>query len=185
MAKRSCSIDGCCNDVLVKSRGLCRAHYLRWQRTGSPTGSMRRSVEVRFLEKVDRTGDCWIWTSWRNGREYGQFWDGCQRVYAHRWAYENWNGPIPVGMQVCHRCDVPSCVNPAHLFVGSQMDNVRDCIRKGRSKPPPIAMPGHGAKVTPAIATEIRRRYERGGVTQARLAVEFGVSQPTINRVLK
>jgi len=54
------------------------------------------------------------------------------KIRAHRWAYETFVGPIPDGLGVCHHCDTPSCVRPDHLFVGTQKDNVRDCISKGR-----------------------------------------------------
>ena len=72
----------------------------------------------RFFKKVRKTAACWIWTaSLRGGknRDYGQFWDGEKRVYAHRFAYEQFKRPILAGQEIDHTCRNPSCVNPAHL----------------------------------------------------------------------
>ena len=75
---------------------------------------------------------CWIWTaSLRNGR-YAQMWDGSTVDYAHRISFRIFHGPIPVGHVVCHRCDTQNCVNPEHLFNAEQVDNIADCMRKGR-----------------------------------------------------
>lgn len=106
----------------------------------------------RFWKKVNKDGpiparepelgSCWLWTgSLRHG--YGQFWvkaaDGTRKLRgAHQVAYELQIGPIPTdgpgvhGFEVCHRCDVRACVRGDHLFIGTQLDNVRDCIAKGR-----------------------------------------------------
>lgn len=92
----------------------------------------------RFWSKVKKTETCWVWTAgtfkYRNG--YGQFRvrRGDPPAYAHRFAWELVNGPIPQGLHVLHRCDNPPCVNPAHLFLGTQIDNYRDMVSKGRSR---------------------------------------------------
>jgi hypothetical protein len=95
---------------------------------------------VRFWKKVDQSGGpdaCWVWTAGRGGTMgYGSFQMGTYRnthhVRAHRMAWELTNGPIPAGKYVCHRCDNPPCCNPAHLFLGTQGDNLRDMYAKGR-----------------------------------------------------
>lgn len=93
----------------------------------------KRTQLERFEEKVDKSGDCWIFTGSCPGFGHGHFGvDSGKYVYAHRWAYAHYVGPIPDGMQVCHKCDVPACVNPDHLFIGTQRDNVLDMHRKGR-----------------------------------------------------
>lgn len=95
---------------------------------------MRPPLE-RYEEKVDRSGGpdaCHPWMAGRLPTGYGRFSYGGKDVYAHRWAYENYVGPIPEGLQVLHHCDNPPCVNPAHLWLGTHADNHADKVAKGR-----------------------------------------------------
>ena len=75
---------------------------------------------------------CWLWIRGRMGTGYGETWDGQKVLRANRVAWQLFRGPIPPGMCVLHRCDVRSCVNPAHLFLGTIKDNALDASRKGR-----------------------------------------------------
>ena len=88
-----------------------------------------------FMRRVniEELKDCWVWTGARDASGYGSF-HMCARgqVPAHRAAWEFNFGPIPPGLLVCHTCDNPPCVNPAHLFLGTYSDNMQDCISKGR-----------------------------------------------------
>lgn len=88
---------------------------------------------VRFWEKVNKTAGCWIWEGALGRKGYGRFVTSSGLVGAHRVAYQLANGPFDLAMFVCHSCDNPKCVNPAHLFLGSNHDNMVDMIAKKRN----------------------------------------------------
>lgn len=93
--------------------------------------SLSEKMEDRTIP-VTESG-CWLWTGHLSDWGYGTLHVGNgKEVKAHRLAWELAYGPIPPKMHVCHRCDVTSCVNPAHLFLGTNADNMRDCLAKGR-----------------------------------------------------
>ena len=119
----------------------------------------------RFWSKVGvgEVGECWEWQATK-GR-YGQFWIHGRYWQAHRVAWVLTYGPIPAGLLVCHRCDNPSCVNPYHLFLGTQSDNKIDSAKKGRIS----------RKLTPGEVHEIRLMLEEG-YTQLEIADAYGVS---------
>jgi len=154
-------------------------------------------ISQRFWSKVQVTDTCWLWVGCRHKRGYGQFKVGRDALKAHRVSYELSVGPIPQGLCVLHRCDNPPCVNPAHLFLGTQQDNIADCCMKGRATKgfpkgpmnPRYGRPRSGALAPSAVLTasqvnEIRSRYEAGTITQLRLCAEYGVSRSAIQRVL-
>lgn len=103
---------------------------------GRPFGSGVRPAEERFWRMVEKGPGCWRWMG-ATAHGYGVI--GIRRgknVGAHRLSYEIHNGPIAEGLFVCHRCDNPRCVNPAHLFLGTAADNHRDMCEKGRGVTP-------------------------------------------------
>lgn len=99
-------------------------------------GKVNRKSDIQeyFWSRVDRSGDCWLWTASKTARGYGKLRVDGKQAYAHRVAYELTNGAIPDGLVICHHCDNPPCCNPAHLFMGTQGDNMRDRDAKGRLK---------------------------------------------------
>lgn len=86
----------------------------------------------RFFAKVRKTNRCWIWVGHRTRDGYGYFSIRKQMILAHRYAWTYFHQEIPKELSVLHRCDNPPCVNPKHLFLGTQRDNMMDMIAKGR-----------------------------------------------------
>ena len=137
----------------------------------------------RFWSKVEikRPDECWNRTASKNHKGYGQFSKGTgvsdrKIVRSHRYAYESQSGEIPDGMLVCHTCDNPGCCNPAHLFLGTDQDNVKDMIKKGRRG---RARRHH--RLTEQQAMQIKASEEPG----FKLAAEFGVSDTTVSAIRK
>lgn len=96
----------------------------------------RRSTD-QFWARVEKTDACWLWTGSTYGIGYGQFKHANKNRAAHIFSYELHHGPVPEGLVVCHHCDVPGCVRPDHLFVGTHKDNTQDMMRKGRNRNKP------------------------------------------------
>lgn len=94
-------------------------------------------IETRFgrLYQIDSASGCWNWTGKIKEGRYGTIkLDRVREAYAHRVSWMLHHGPIPDGMCVCHHCDNPACVNPAHLFIGSKPDNISDMVSKSRQR---------------------------------------------------
>lgn len=139
----------------------------------------------RFWVKVDKSGECWIWTGTAAGNSgYGRFKLNGKVESAHRVAWMLSNGSeIPKGMSVCHTCDNRLCVNPAHLFLGSQQDNVADAINKGRHHLLPTRNDG-ARKLTDEQAREIRDNYVPHYFGARKLARKYGIRHSSVQRIL-
>lgn len=155
----------------------------------------RTDTTKRFWSKVDKTNHCWLWREAISTKGYGMFclYHG-KRVYSHRFSFETVNGPTPENLFVLHSCDNRLCVNPNHLFVGTQKDNIQDAVKKarmasgvrnGRYTRPDRTPRGknHGmSKLTEEQVIEIKRMHK--SFSQQVIAYKFNVSQPTISSVL-
>lgn len=111
----SCSVFGCAKEA--KCRGYCSMHYARLLRHGDPLIAKQPfDPYIRFVSSV-RSGDggCWVWARTLNNKGYGVFGANGSTTYAHRWAYEQFVGPIPDGLELDHLCRNRACANPAHL----------------------------------------------------------------------
>ena len=153
-----CTIDGCENPVFIKKRGLCNMHYQRWRNGSDMHKPPKRSggtLADRFASFVEitRTDECIPWPGYRGTRDYGQIVYQNKTRKAHSVSYALHVGPIPQGMVIRHKCDNPPCVNPRHLEIGTQADNVRDAVERGRWQ---LGETHNRAKLTESQVLEIR-----------------------------
>lgn len=135
-----------------------------------------RPTADRFWEKVDKSGNCWLWTAHRDKDGYGTFWLDNKNRRATAISYELAGGLVEAGKLICHTCDNPPCVRPSHLFVGTHLDNHKDRNRKHRQ----AVGEKHGrAKLAEVDVRNILARLERRESVSA-LAHEFQVSPGSI-----
>lgn len=130
MVPKTCSIPEC--DRKHSARGWCGMHYRRWKMHGNPLAKVEFkpprawSSEQRFWAKVEKTDTCWNWTARLGTTGYGEFRLDERDHKAHRVSYAWANGPIPDGSMVDHRCHNRACVNPAHLRLASNKQNMEN-----------------------------------------------------------
>ena len=154
----------------------CKASAAREDAARPPVVSSRPlSDEIRWLlsrVEYDTNGGCWLWAGSIGSYGYGRIERDGRQTGAHRRAWEVFRGPIPKGLILCHKCDVRACVNPDHIFLGTNKDNTADMWRKGRH-------PGrHPADTRSAVADLITL-----GETHAAIARATGVSATTVNTI--
>lgn len=143
----------------------------------------------KFLTRVNKTSTCWLWKgSIMKTGGYGQVHEvGFGHWRAHRLSWELFRGRIPRGFQVLHGCDIPGCVKPSHLFLGTQLDNMRDCKRKGRTNKSYGKMNSNG-KLSDKEVSYIRKnciRVKQGqpGSNVKDLANKFGITIQFVSRI--
>lgn len=127
---------------------------------------------------------CIEWQGKTYDSGYGKITVKGKTCRAHRVAYEAFIGPIPAGLCVLHTCDNPPCINPAHLWTGTNTDNLKDMARKGRGRNGTFGELHGSAKVTEARVREIRGLYAVGDVSFRELAERFGLSESTVVRMV-
>jgi hypothetical protein len=170
----------------AKCRGYCEGHYSRLKKNGDVLAHvpLRRredgTLTERFLAYIEPQADgCWHWTGTIAPSGYGVLWHGTKQIAAHRFSYEHHLHPIPEGLFVCHQCDVRRCVNPAHLWLGTQSDNMLDASRKGRTQ--------RGTAHPRAFSQEkvdLMRHWYATGWSQGRIAALLGCSTSTVHRIV-
>ena len=155
------------------------------------------TIEQRFWAKVQKSAGCWLWTASKRHKGYGAFTytkDGhIIQDRAHRYSWTLHRGKIPTGLCVLHRCDVPACVNPAHLFLGTKAVNNADTLAKGRYVRSRRAIADgaryqrgeahHASKLTASIVRNIRAK-RAAGYSFGVLSKEFGVAIGHIFRIV-
>ncbi len=149
-----------------------------------PRFSLAEDIE-RFWAQVDKSGLCWLWTGGLTEKGYGRAWFQGKKRRAHRLAYFLTNGRIPTGLNINHHCDVRNCVNPEHLWVGTQKENMQDAWAKGRGVFVHHSGEDHpSAKLTDAEVAEIRVLKTAGGMTQRQISKIYNVSEQLISNIL-
>lgn len=154
---------------------------------------MRKTVsaEIRFWKKVDKNGPipalyphlgpCWLWTGFKP-LGYGQIYSDGKRYGAHRFSFLLTHGHISGGMNICHHCDNPACVNPEHLFEGTDKDNSQDALKKGRLY---IAKNEQHkrSKLTWDNVNEIRRLHNLG-TSKGEIGLKFGLTKQNVMSIV-
>jgi hypothetical protein len=138
-------------------------------------------VEERLWAKVDKSGECWLWTG-ATAMGYGHLQRNGKAVKVHRLSYELEYGEIPEGMDVCHTCDNPLCVRPTHLWLGTHKENMHDRDRKGRNHAPKGER-SPKSKLMSQQVLEIRRLANQG-YSQPFLGRRFNVSSVSIYKIV-
>ena len=141
----------------------------------------QNKIKKRFWDKVKKGDNCWEWLGAKARGNYGDFKVNKKNILAHRFSYQINKGKISKGLYILHTCDNPSCVNPEHLWQGTQLENMRDCHNKGRG--------ARGKKIwnyklKQVQVNEIRKKYNKGKITQRELAKQYNVDSSHISKII-
>lgn len=154
-------------------------------RHGSLRSKDHTPLVDRFFAKLGfGSSDCWYWMAYTDPAGYGIFIANGENK-AHRTSYKLFKGEIPQGMKVMHKCDTRCCVNPDHLVLGTQADNVKDMVKKGRNKTVP--KPGAAnpmARATNEVVAAIRSEVKAGAL-QIAMAEKYKLSKMTVSRIVR
>jgi hypothetical protein len=135
---------------------------------------------LRFESKFTKGApeECWLWETSISTNGYGRFSIGKTNVAAHRFSYLAYYGELPKGMSVCHKCDNRKCVNPTHLFLGTQADNMKDMSSKGRAN-----NGGEQTKLNFDQVVEIREKVF-SGLKQKEVAAEYDIHPTNVSKIM-
>lgn len=173
------------------TKGLVRGQPMRFIQGHNRRGAKvkRESIEVKMERLTEKTEGCWLWKGRRNHNGYGALTHNNTKWLAHRLAWVLANGvTLEKGVVVRHKCDNPQCVNPAHLCLGNQLNNVHDMVSRkrqnffGRRNHRQIGERNPAAKLTAEQVIEIRHRRQQGETLLA-LATEFGISKSYVGNL--
>ncbi|NGX57222.1 MAG: hypothetical protein K940chlam3_00107 [Chlamydiae bacterium] len=140
------------------------------------------TIKKRFLSKIEKQSDgCWLWKGVKNRKGYGQFGIDSKMLSCHRVSWKLYRGELPAGVHVLHKCDVRNCVNPDHLFLGTNKDNVIDSVHKGRRSQ---GIQHFRAKLNPDKVRTIRKMFRSDKFLKIKIARHFEVAVGTIKAVL-
>lgn len=179
---RTCTVDGCDKSATRHKKTICEKHYRRFLTHGDPTKTLRPGLDLtpaaRLARKTTKTAGCWLFET---ESRYGKVSVGEGRTEsAHRLAWELANGPIPEGLVVRHKCDVPRCVRPDHLELGTYAENSRDMtdrVRQARGE-------RQGSSKITADDVRAMRAAAGGGTPYRVLAARYGVCKSEVSAVV-
>lgn len=177
-----CSVATC--EKVSVARGFCINHYQKWKKYGDAETTKQvqfhgLTVKERFFKYVKKTDGCWLWIGGLvNG--YGQIRVNGKPELAHRVSWQLNNGDVPEGKYVLHKCDVPRCVNPEHLYVGDQYDNMDDMWSRGRAKPGHVCGETHGCS---KLTEELVKMIRNSDLSPKELCNQLNLSHTTISDV--
>ena len=160
--------------ILMAQRAI-----IRTMKKTRPLPTLTERELKNFWAKVRKTDSCWIWTSPTESSGHARFQMRYSRYSVHRLSYFIHTGIDPLERLVCHSCDVPNCVNPSHLFLGTPLQNTRDALSKWRLH---HGQNHYNAKLTDADVVEIRKLRAQGETLKS-IAHRFGVHLSLIHLV--
>lgn len=181
-----CKVPDCGRPASSTRDMLCNNHHTRMKIHGTVSDdvlvnfrSLPLSDRLMRSIKKNKETDCWEWQRGLFSNGYGQITINKKNTLAHRASYEEFVGSIPEGILVLHKCDNPICINPDHLFLGTNQDNMTDMVNKGRSA---RGEKNGRAKLTESEVAFIRRKLSEGK-DAFDLSEQFNVSLSTIGKI--